>query len=102
MTGHLMKFILLLLPSLLFSQSYKIHGLVLDDSTQQLLPYATIRVDQTDIVTSSNKEEHFCWNFPAAIIPCWSRTVGYNTNYSISVPGQSSVRLLYAGVNPDA
>ena len=94
MTGHLMKFILLLLPSLLFSQSYKIHGLVLDDSTHESLPYATIRVDQTDIVTSSNKEGAFLLELPGGEHSLLVTYVGYNAKtVAVSVPGQSSVRV---------
>ncbi|MCX6136345.1 MAG: DUF5686 family protein [Ignavibacteriales bacterium] len=89
-----MKCILFLLPSLLFSQSYKIHGLVLDDSTHLSLPYATIRVDQTDMVTSSNKEGTFLLELPAGEYSLLISYVGYNAKtVAVSVPEQSSVRI---------
>lgn len=54
-----MRYWLLLTPVLLFSQSWKVNGYVRDDSTHQLLPFATIRVEHSDIVTSSNKDGRF-------------------------------------------
>ena len=45
------KYVLLLFPVLVFSQTHNIHGYVFDDSTRQVLPFATIRVLNTDIVT---------------------------------------------------
>jgi hypothetical protein len=86
--------LLLLLPSVVLSQVYKISGRILDDSTHEALPYATIRVDQTDIVTSSNKDGAFVLELPAGGYTLLVTYVGYNsTTVKISMPGQSAVEI---------
>ncbi len=74
-----MKYFLLLFPFLLYSQTYKIHGVVTDDSTHQVLPYATIRVEQSDIVTSSNKEGRFVLELSPGSYSLLVTYVGYNS-----------------------
>ncbi|HLP15382.1 MAG TPA: DUF5686 family protein [Bacteroidota bacterium] len=92
--GRLMKFFLLLFPALLFSQTHKIHGLVVDDSTRQCLSYATIRVERTDIVASTNKEGAFILELPEGEYALLVTYVGYNSKTeTISIPKQSSVTI---------
>ncbi len=89
-----MKYFLLLFPALLFSQTYKIHGIILDDSTQLVLSYATIRVAQTDIVTSSNKEGEFLLELSEGNYSLVVTYVGYhNKTISISVPHETSLNI---------
>ena len=89
-----MKYFLLLFPALLFSQTYKIHGIILDDSTQQALPYATIRVAGTDIVTSSNKEGKYLLELSEGNYSLLVTYVGYNNKIiTTSVPNETSVTI---------
>ncbi len=93
-----MKYIFLFLPFLLFSQNqiqtktYKIIGVVADDSSHQVLSYATIRVDQTDIVTSTNKEGEFVLELPEGNYSLLITYVGYNRS-TVSVSSSQNSKL---------
>ena len=89
-----MKYLLFLLPTLLLAQPQKIRGIVLDDSTRQVLSYATIRVEQTDIVTSSNKEGEFLLELTEGEYSLLVTYVGYNAKtVKVRVPSQSQIRI---------
>ncbi|MDD8017747.1 MAG: DUF5686 family protein [Bacteroidota bacterium] len=89
-----MKFIFMLFPALLFSQTYKIHGTILDDSTRQTLSFATIRVQQTDIVTSANKEGAFVLDLPLGQHMLQVSYVGYNSRVvEVTVPDSTAITI---------
>jgi hypothetical protein len=88
------KYVLLLYPVLLFSQTHNIRGYVFDDSTYQALPFATIRVENTTIVTSSNKEGRFILNLPLGKNSLSVSYVGYNsTSIHLSGTEDSLIRI---------
>ncbi|MGE5313163.1 MAG: DUF5686 family protein [Acidobacteriota bacterium] len=90
---------LVFLPAVLFSQTIRISGHVLDDSTHEALPYATIRVDQTDIVTSSNRDGDFLLELPPGASTLLVTYVGYNpavVKLPSPLPSSVSVALLPA------
>lgn len=92
--SNLMKYLLLLFPALLFSQSFKIHGTILDDSTKQTLSYAIIRVAQSEIVTSSNKEGKFILEFAQGNYSLLISYVGYHsTSFSITIPTDTLIKI---------
>lgn len=89
-----MKYFLLLFPFLLYSQTCKIHGVVTDDSTHQVLPYATIRVEQSDIVTSSNKEGKFVLELSSGSYSLLVTYVGYNSKrITVRAPDQQEIAI---------
>ncbi|MGD1044495.1 MAG: DUF5686 family protein [Bacteroidota bacterium] len=88
------KYILLLFPALMFSQTHNIRGYVFDDSTYQALPFATIRVENTDIVTSSNKEGRFILNLPLDKNSLLVSFIGYlSMNIHLSGMEDSLIRI---------
>jgi hypothetical protein len=92
------KYILLLFPVSVFSQTHKIHGYVFDDSTYQGLPFASIRVENTDIVTSSNKEGRFVLHLPLDKNSLLVSYVGYNSK-SIHISSMED-SLIKIGLHP--
>jgi hypothetical protein len=91
-------FLSLLFPVLLFAQLHKIHGYVFDDSTHQALPFATIRIEHSDIVTSSNKEGQFILDLSSDKDTIIVSFVGYCSR-SLSLSGREDT-LLRIGLHP--
>ena len=88
------KYVFLLFPVLLFSQTHNIRGYIFDDSTYQALPFATIRVENTALVTSSNKEGRFILNLPLGKNSLSVSYVGYNsTSIHLSGTEDSLIRI---------
>jgi hypothetical protein len=89
-----MKYVLLLIPVLAFSQTHKIRGYVYDDSTRQALSFASIRVEHTDIVTSSNKEGQFVLDLAPGMDSLLVSYVGYHsTGIHLSAKEDTLIRI---------
>ena len=88
------KYVLLLFPVLVLAQTHNIRGYIFEDSTYQAWPFATIRVENTAIVTSSNNEGRFILNLPLGKNLLFVSYVGYHsTSIHLSGTEDSLIRI---------